>query len=142
MRIGVREVEDVFLAPVSDDVVTNINMFRPLCGHIVCGHVYACLVILIEEDWFDDRKTKFFEERADPYDSIARVSDSPVLCGGSGLGRDAWLKLAAEIHQVPVYKDQVSTAAAPGIGARCKARVSYVRRGGSKSPITSCRIRG
>ena len=77
--VGVGEVEDVLLTPVSDDVVADVNVLRPLGRHVVRGHVDTCLVILVEEDRLDYGEAELFEESADPNDRVACVGYSSIL---------------------------------------------------------------
>ena len=100
--INIREVENVFLAPVSDNVVANVDMFGPFRRHIVGGHVNAGLIILMEKDWFSDTDAEFLKESAQPYHRVACVSDRAVLRSCSGLRRCARLQFTAEVYQVSI----------------------------------------
>ena len=63
MGIHVGKVKNIFLAPVSDDMMADVYMLGPLRRHIVRGHVNAGFIVLVEKDRFSDTDSDFLDER-------------------------------------------------------------------------------
>ena len=46
------KVHDIFIAPVADDMMLDIDVLGAFRGHIVCDHAYCRLIVFAEENRF------------------------------------------------------------------------------------------
>ena len=79
VRVDVREVHNIFSTPISDDMVSNIDVFGAFCDHKVRRHAYRCLIVLVENNWFLEFHVQFLETRSQPDKRITRSSYLPVF---------------------------------------------------------------